>query len=35
VLAVDPTQLPPDAEFKGYETTVVQDVKIEIDNVGS
>jgi hypothetical protein len=33
VLAVDPTQLPPDAEFKGYETTVVQDVKIEIDNV--
>jgi hypothetical protein len=33
VLAVDPTQLPPDAEFKGYETTVVQDVRIEIDNV--
>ena len=33
VLRVDPAQLPPDAEFKGYETTVVQDVKIEIDTV--
>lgn len=33
VVQVDPAQLPPDAEFKGYETTVVQDVRIEIDNV--
>jgi hypothetical protein len=33
VVQVDPAQLPPDAEFKGYETTVVQDLKIEIDNV--
>ncbi len=33
VLQVDPAQLPPDAEFKGYEATVVQDVKMEIDTV--
>jgi len=30
---VDPVQLPPDAEFKGYENVVVQDIKIETDNV--
>ena len=33
VVRVDPVQLPPDAEFKGYEDVVVQDIKIETDNV--
>ena len=33
VLRVDPEQLPADAEFKGYEPVVVQDVKVETDNV--
>jgi len=30
---VDPAILPPDAEFKGYEDTVVQDLEIHTDNV--
>lgn len=33
VVKVDPAQLPPDAEFKGYEAVVVQDIKITTDNV--
>ncbi len=33
VVRVDPAQLPPDAEFKGYEDVVVQDIKIVTDNV--
>jgi hypothetical protein len=33
VLTVDPAQLPPDAEFKGYEDVVVQDIRIQTDNV--
>ena len=33
VLTVDPTSLPPDAEFKGYEVVVVQDVVVQTDNV--
>ena len=33
VLTVDKTQLPADAEFKGYEDSVVQDVVIHTDNV--
>ncbi len=32
-LTVDRTLLPPDAEFKGYEEVVVQDVSIRTDNV--
>jgi hypothetical protein len=32
-LRINRAQLPPDAEFKGYETAVVQDLKIELDNV--
>ena len=32
-IAVDPARLPPDAEFKGYEEVVVQDVVIRTDNV--
>jgi regulator of replication initiation timing len=32
-ISVDPVQLPRDAEFKGYEDVVVQDIKIETDNV--
>src|SRR5215210_3210413 len=32
-LRVDPTTLPPDAEFKGYEEVVVQDISIHTDNV--
>jgi hypothetical protein len=32
-LAVDPAILPPDAQFKGYEELVVQDVVIRTDNV--
>jgi len=33
VLEVDPAQLPPDAEFKGHEAVVVQDISIRTDNV--
>jgi len=33
VLGVDREQLPADAEFKGYEEVVVQDIRIETDNV--
>lgn len=33
VLVVNPEILPPDAEFKGYESVVVQDVRIQSDNV--
>lgn len=33
VLKVDPTTLPPDAEFKGYEEVVVQELLIGTDNV--
>ncbi len=32
-LVVDPAILPPDAEFKGYDEVVVQDVVIRTDNV--
>ena len=32
-LTVDPAILPPDAEFKGYEEVIVQDVVIRTDNV--
>ena len=33
VVQIDPTQLPPDAVFKGYEDVVVQDVIFRTDNV--
>src|SRR2546422_9715809 len=33
VLLVDPDRLPPDAQFKGYEEVVVQDVLLRTDNV--
>jgi hypothetical protein len=33
VLQIDHTRLPPDAEFKGYEDVVVQDLVIRTDNV--
>jgi hypothetical protein len=33
VVAVDPAQLPADAEFKGYEDVVVQDLLLKTDNV--
>jgi hypothetical protein len=33
VLKLDRAQLPPDAEFKGYEDVVVQDLRIGTDNV--
>jgi hypothetical protein len=33
VVQVDPATLPPDAEFKGYEEVVVQDVVVRTDNV--
>lgn len=33
VLTVDPGVLPPDAEFKGHEEVIVQDVVIQTDNV--
>lgn len=32
-LAVDPAILPPDAQFKGYEEVVVQDIVIRTDNI--
>jgi Transposase IS66 family len=33
VLKVDPKRLPADAEFKGYEPVVVQDIQIKTDNI--
>jgi cell division septum initiation protein DivIVA len=33
VVEVDPARLPPDAEFKGYEDVVVQDILFRTDNV--
>lgn len=33
VVTVDRAMLPPDAEFKGYEPVVVQDISIQTDNV--
>jgi hypothetical protein len=33
-LTVDPARLPPDAEYKGVETVVVQDLRLEAWNVG-
>ena len=33
LLAIDPQQLPADAEFKGYEDVVVQDLQIQTDNI--
>jgi len=33
VLTVDPGMLPPDAEVKGHEDVIVQDVVIQTDNV--
>ena len=33
VLEVDRDLLPEDAEFKGYEDVIVQDIKIKTDNV--
>jgi len=33
LLLVDPDRLPPDAQFKGYEEVVVQDVLLRTDNV--
>jgi hypothetical protein len=34
VLEIDPAMLPADAQFKGYETVVVQDVLLRADTVG-
>jgi hypothetical protein len=33
VLTVDRARLPADAEFKGYDDVIIQDIKIETDNV--
>jgi hypothetical protein len=33
ILRVDQSELPADAEFKGYEPVIVQEIKIETDNV--
>jgi hypothetical protein len=33
VLKVDPKQLPADAKYKGYETVVVQDLRVKTENV--
>ncbi len=33
VLGVNPSEMPADVVFKGYEAVVVQDLKIETDNV--
>lgn len=33
ILAVDRAQLPADAEFKGHEAVIVQDIKVETDNI--
>jgi len=32
-LVVDPASLPPDAEYKGLETVVVQDLRLEVDGI--
>ena len=32
-LTLDPAALPPDAEFKGYEDVIVQDVVLHTDNI--
>lgn len=32
-LLVDRSQLPPDAQFKGYEPVIIQDVQLKTDNV--
>lgn len=32
-LSVDPNRLPADAEFKGYEAVIVQDIRIHSDNI--
>jgi hypothetical protein len=33
VLDVDPTTLPPDAQFKGYEEVVVQDLHLQVETI--
>jgi hypothetical protein len=33
ILPIDPATLPPDAEFKGYEDVIVQDLLLRTDNV--
>lgn len=33
IVKIDPSQLPADAEFKGYETVTVQDLRIATDNI--
>lgn len=33
VLEVDPTTLPPDAQFKGYEEVVVQDLRLQVETI--
>jgi len=33
ILQVDKSKLPDDAEFKGYEPVIIQDLKIETDNI--
>jgi len=33
ILHVDKSELPADAEFKGYEQAIIQDLKIETDNI--
>lgn len=33
VLEVDPTSLPPDAQFKGYEEVVVQDLRLQVETI--
>jgi hypothetical protein len=33
IVAIDKTKLPEDAEFKGYESVVVQDLRIETNNI--
>jgi FtsZ-binding cell division protein ZapB len=32
-LSIEPSQLPDDAQFKGYEAVVVQDIQVKTDNV--
>lgn len=33
ILEVDPTTLPPDAQFKGYEEVVVQDLRLQVETI--
>lgn len=33
LLTLDPSKLPPDAEFKGYEEVVVQDVRLHVETI--